>query len=69
LFAKLKELRAELATEAEIPAYMVFSNHTLHDMCRLKPRTHEQFLQVSGVGAAKDERWGDAFLEAINQQD
>ena len=67
LFAKLKELRAELAAQANIPAYMVFSNHTLHEMCRKKPRTHEDFLQVSGVGAAKDERWGDAFLEAINE--
>ncbi len=67
LFAKLKELRAELAAQANIPAYMVFSNHTLHEMCRKKPRTHEDFLQVSGVGAAKDERWGDVFLEAINE--
>ncbi len=69
LFGTLKELRAKLAAEANIPAYMVFSNHTLHDMCRLKPKTHEEFLQVSGVGAAKDERWGEAFLEAINQGD
>lgn len=67
LFGKLKDLRTELAAEANIPAYMVFSNHTLHDMCRLKPRTHEEFLQVSGVGAAKDERWGEAFLKAINE--
>lgn len=67
LFAKLKELRAELAAQANIPAYMVFSNHTLHEMCRKKPQTHEDFLQVSGVGAAKDEHWGDAFLEAINE--
>lgn len=67
LFAKLKELRAELAAQANIPAYMVFSNHTLHEMCRKKPRTHEDFLQVSGVGAVKDERWGEAFLEAINE--
>lgn len=67
LFAKLKELRAEFAAEANIPAYMVFSNHTLHEMCRKKPQTHNEFLQVSGVGAVKDERWGDAFLEAINE--
>lgn len=67
LFAKLKELRAEFAAEANIPAYMVFSNHTLHEMCRKKPQTHDEFLQVSGVGAVKDERWGDAFLESINE--
>ena len=67
LFAKLKELRAELAAQANIPAYMVFSNHTLHEMCRKKPRTHEEFLELSGVGEVKDERWGEAFLEAINE--
>lgn len=67
LFAKLKELRAELAAQANIPAYMVFSNHTLHEMCRKKPQTHEEFLKISGVGEVKDERWGEAFLEAINE--
>lgn len=67
MFAKLKELRAELAAQASIPAYMVFSNHTLHEMCRKKPQTHEELLKISGVGEVKDERWGEAFLEAINE--
>ena len=50
LFDVLKELRGKLAKEAGIPAYVVFSNATLMDMARKKPRTTSEFRKVSGVG-------------------
>lgn len=65
LFAALKELRANLAAEAGCPAYVIFSNHTLHDMCRLMPKDTEELLDVSGVGQVKADRYGDEFLEVI----
>lgn len=65
LYAALKELRADIAAEAGCPAYVVFSNHTLHDMCRLMPQTEEELLDVSGVGQVKANRYGAEFLEAI----
>ena len=34
-------------------------------MCVKLPRTHEEFLEVSGVGQAKLEKYGDAFLGCI----
>ena len=44
---------------------MVFSNATLADMAALRPLTPEEFLQVSGVGRVKSERYGAVFLQAI----
>ena len=66
LFTRLRALRKQLAEQAMVPPFVVFGDRTLRDMCRQLPRTHEQFLQVMGVGQNKDEKYGDAFLEAIN---
>ena len=65
LYARLAALRGELAREQGVPAYIVFSNAALVDMCAKRPRTREEFLGVSGVGAKKAERYADAFLAEI----
>ena len=65
LFNELKKLRARLAKEVHAPAYTVFSDAALADMCRKLPRTPAEFLEVSGVGQAKLDRYGDAFLHII----
>ncbi len=67
LYVRLTSLRAELAREQNVSAYIVFSNATLVDMCAKRPRTREEFLGVSGVGATKAERYAEAFLAEINQ--
>jgi ATP-dependent DNA helicase RecQ len=65
LFKRLRELRAKLAQEASIPAYVVFSDAALRDMCRKRPETAEQFLEISGVGEVKLRRYGESFLAAL----
>lgn len=65
LLTQLKALRIRLASTAHIPAYMVFSNATLQDMAEKQPDTPEEFRKVSGVGAVKAEKYGDVFLEEI----
>ena len=65
LLEALKALRSRLAQEAGVPAYMIFSNAALADMAALRPMNLEEFLQVSGVGKVKAERYGSAFLEAV----
>lgn len=65
LLTALKALRFRLAQEAGVPAYIVFSNAALADMAALRPLNMEEFLQVSGVGRVKAERYGEAFLQAI----
>ena len=48
-----------------IPAYVVFTDATLVDMCRLKPKTQEEFMEVSGVGQAKSQRYGEFSSQSL----
>lgn len=65
LFAKLKELRQVIAKEGNVPAFVVFSDATLVDMCQKHPHTTEELLSVSGVGQVKLERYGERFLQLL----
>ena len=67
LFEALRDLRSGLARREGVPAYIIFSNATLEDMARKKPRTMEEFLGVSGVGSIKAQRFGPQFLQAIEE--
>lgn len=67
LYEALRELRSELAKEAGIPAYVVFSNATLTDMARKRPKSMSEFRRVSGVGELKAAWYGTAFLKRIKQ--
>lgn len=68
LFRTLKAVRSRLAQTERVPAYIIFSNATLQDMARKKPKTMAQLLQVSGVGEVKAARYGEAFLDAIGRE-
>ena len=65
LYKALSDLRFELAQAQGVPAFYIFSNATLEDMCVKKPMTPEEFLNVAGVGAAKLEKYGAVFLGCI----
>jgi ATP-dependent DNA helicase RecQ len=69
LLARLKAVRRELAEIREVPAYIIFSDATLIDMCHLRPETLEQMALVSGVGPKKLEDFGQAFLDALVRRD
>jgi ATP-dependent DNA helicase RecQ len=65
LFQRLRELRSRLAHRKGVPAFVVFSDATLRDMCRTRPTDNESFLAVSGVGTLKMEQYAIAFTEVI----
>jgi len=65
LFEALRARRRELAATAGVPPYVIFHDSTLREMAALKPTTRHALERVSGVGAAKLERFGDAFVEVI----
>ncbi len=67
LLAALKSLRSRLAAEAQVPAYIIFTNASLEDMAAKAPKTLSAMLDVSGVGAAKAHKYGHAFLEVIRE--
>ena len=65
LFEKLASLRLSLARESGVPAYVVFSDATLREMCQQMPVTENRFLKITGVGLTKLEKYGDAFMQVI----
>jgi ATP-dependent DNA helicase RecQ len=65
LFERLRELRRTIAAEQGVPAYVVFGDRSLIDMAASKPSSRDELLACHGVGAAKLERYGEAFLAAI----
>src|SRR5699024_7602539 len=67
LFQALRQLRKELANEADVPPYVVFSDATLIEMARFRPENEAQLLGINGVGHRKLERYGAAFLAALSQ--
>lgn len=67
ILAALKRKRRELAQEEGVPAYVIFADRTLIDMAEKRPATLDDMLRVHGVGDRKVARYGDAFLEALEE--
>ena len=67
LFSELRVLRNQLAMEARVPAYIEFADAALRDMCRKMPVNRDEFLNVSGVGEAKAEKYSKQFTELIQR--
>ena len=65
LLDKLKKLRRDIASKEAVPAYIVFSDAALMDMCRKKPVSLIQFSGVTGVGQIKLEKYGEVFSDLI----
>ena len=65
LYSILAALRSKLAQKNKVPAYIIFSNASLEDMCIKKPTTPDEFLSVSGVGMEKQRRYAKYFLPVI----
>ncbi|MCF6244934.1 MAG: HRDC domain-containing protein, partial [Sulfurovum sp.] len=66
MYDKLRSLRTEIASKKGIPPYIVFSDKTLKDLSAKVPQNKEEMLEVHGIGEVKYERYGEAFLEVLN---
>ncbi|MDR1852746.1 MAG: DNA helicase RecQ [Propionibacteriaceae bacterium] len=65
LFQRLREWRAGVAKEKGIPAYMVFHDTTLRQFAHTRPRTETELAQISGVGGAKLQAYGQDVLAVL----
>ncbi len=65
LFALLRQRRKNLADEAGVPPYVIFSDKTLVEISVYYPHSMESLLTISGVGQAKLRRYGEIFLDEI----
>ncbi|RBN51377.1 DNA helicase RecQ [Flavobacterium psychrolimnae] len=65
LFETLRKLRYEISKEESVPAYVIFSDAALRQMETERPMSVTELLAIDGVGKAKLEKYGDAFIKAI----
>jgi ATP-dependent DNA helicase RecQ len=65
LFRELRSTRKAIADRDGVPPFVVFSDATLRDMAKRRPRNQQEMLMVSGVGRVKYERYGEAFVSVL----
>ncbi len=69
LFERLKDLRRRLAQERAVPAYVIFPDRSLLEMAAERPQDEAALGRIHGVGAAKLEQYGEAFLEVLQGEE
>ena len=69
LFDRLRTLRKRLASESGVPPYVIFHDKTLALMAQRRPTSEAALLGISGVGQAKLERYGEAFIAEIRAEE
>ena len=69
LFDALRAERKRIADEQGVPAFVVLHDATLRELARLRPASQEGLLMISGIGAAKAERYGERLLAVIRAQE
>jgi ATP-dependent DNA helicase RecQ len=67
LFELLRKKRKQLADEAQVPPFVIFSDRTLTEMAARFPRSKESLLQIHGVGQVKEKKYGAVFLDTIQR--
>jgi ATP-dependent DNA helicase RecQ len=55
----------KMADRQQVPPYIIFSDKTLHEICRTFPLTLPELRKVSGVGDLKLQRYGEEFTREI----
>jgi len=67
LWLDLKSTRMALAKEQGVPPYVIFHDSTLLEMFQEKPNSLDALSRISGVGQAKLDKYGEAFLAVLQQ--
>jgi DNA helicase-2/ATP-dependent DNA helicase PcrA len=62
---RLREWRLERAKADNVPPYVVFHDSVLQAIAAAHPSSLGELAQISGVGPAKLERYGDELLAAL----
>jgi len=68
LWEALRACRQTLATEHNVPAYVIFHDKTLQEMLAYRPQTAAELLDISGVGQTKLDRFGEQFLSVLREE-
>ncbi len=68
LFQALRDMRARLAKEQNLPAYVIFHDSTLRMIAEQRPGSMSELGRIGGIGGAKLERYGAEVLEVVREQ-
>lgn len=66
LLGQLQKWRRDLAETQKVPAYRIVTNATISELAQHRPKTFDELSQISGIGPAKLDQYGDALLELLN---
>ena len=61
-FEKFRELRTQLSKDEGVAPYIIFGDKTLQGISKKLPITDEEFLDISGIGQSKLEKYGEIFM-------
>ncbi|MBW2079982.1 MAG: DNA helicase RecQ [Deltaproteobacteria bacterium] len=67
LFELLRKERKRLADKSKVPPYVIFSDKTLIEMATFFPQSKQSMLDIHGVGAVKNDKYGTVFLDIIQE--
>lgn len=68
LYSRLVDWRTKLCQQEGCPAYQILSNRALEGLARQMPRSISEALEVSGIGPAKANQYGEQFLALIAEE-
>ena len=67
VYEALRTWRREVSKQHGVPAYTVFHDSTLRELARVRPQTLNELRSISGIGATKLDRYGEALLETLRE--
>lgn len=68
LFNALRSLRAELAKEQNVPAFVIFHDSTLRNIAEQRPTSIDALGKVGGIGGTKLARYGERLVEIVREE-
>jgi hypothetical protein len=68
LYEKLKKYRYEKARDESVKAYCIFTNNTLEEIIKVRPKNKEEILKVQGFGKIKADKYGEDIIGIIGTQ-
>ena len=67
-FARLREVRKELAKAEQVPAYAIFTNEQLAEIAKILPVSAHALSKIEGVGESRVEKYGGQFLKVLKDE-
>lgn len=66
-YARLRNLRKEIAEQDGVPVYALFTNEQMAEMVTRRVATVGALREIAGVGDARVEKYGAPFLAALGE--